>query len=141
MGHANDINRHGVYNAVKHNRKDLASKVQEYLNDVQMMQAQQKLKAEDEMNQTPDGRSEHSYYLRKMDDNIERRVSKAKTMMAKYPQNSAEPHKRRLFADSAKKKGVKAALKYSSLPRINEQTLDTFNNDVYFINKENGIRK
>jgi hypothetical protein len=39
MGHANDINRHGVYNAVKHNRKDLASKVQEYLNDVQMMQA------------------------------------------------------------------------------------------------------
>lgn len=69
--------------------------------------------------------------MRKIDDTIERRVSKAKTAMSTYPKNSAEPQKRRLFADSAKKKGVKAALKYSSLPRINEQTLDSFNNDVY----------
>lgn len=51
MGHANDINRHGVYHNVKHNKKDLASKVKEYLNEVQMMQQTQQDEAIDK---TPD---------------------------------------------------------------------------------------
>lgn len=105
-----------------------------------MQQTLQQNTLEDDRDQTPEGKSDHSYYLKKLDDTIEKRVNKAKTQMSKYPQNSAEPHKRRLFADSGKKKGVKTALKYSSLPRINEQTLDTFNNDVYMINKENGVK-